>query len=374
MRASLESYPELARFLTGAPRRWSDLRISAAELTHLCDAEDLAPLCVHHLSRSEDSASWPESLVRDLDARARIHMARELARQREVGAVLRELAHAGVRPILMKGTALAYTVYDSPVLRPREDTYLLVAETDVDTARNVLSLLGYAATPLCHDLFCQFEMQRTDQFAVTHAFDVHWQISTQPVFRGVVAHVEAAARARCVPALGNEMKALGPIDALLLACIHPVMHHRGELRTLWALDMHLLAGTLSAEDFAEFAAEARRKAVAAVCAAQLRQAQRLFGTSIPTAAFERLDDASGEPSAEYLASERRWRHELVSSMRAEPSLGSRIERLRGVLAPPRDYMLATYGLRGKALGEWLLPALYLHRNLRGAWKILSGKK
>ena len=114
--------------------------------------------------------------------------------------------------------------------------------------------------------------------------------------------------------------------------------------------------------------------MAAVCAAQLRHAQRLFGTSIPAVVFEGLDDASGEPSAEYLASERRWRHELVSSMRAEPSLGSRIQHLRGVLAPPRDYMIATYGLRGKALGEWLLPALYLHRNLRGAWKILSGKK
>jgi putative ABC transport system permease protein len=49
-------------------------------------------------------------------------------------------------------------------------------------------------------------------------------------------------------------------------------------------------------------------------------------------------------------------------------------RLREVLLPSPDYMLALYGLRGKPLAAWLLPALYLHRNARGAWKVLSGKK
>ena len=36
-------------------------------------------------------------------------------------------------------------------------------------------------------------------------------------------------------------------------------------------------------------------------------------------------------------------------------------------------MPARYGLRGKPLTAWLLPVLYVHRNARGAWKILSGK-
>jgi len=37
-------------------------------------------------------------------------------------------------------------------------------------------------------------------------------------------------------------------------------------------------------------------------------------------------------------------------------------------------MLALYGLHGKPLAAWLLPMLYVHRNARGAWKVLSGKK
>ena len=312
--------------------------------------------------------------MRDLDRRVRMQMAQEIARRVEVSAVLDELGRAGVTPILMKGTALAYTVYDSPVLRPREDTDLLIAESDIDSARRILASRGYAATAQCHELFCQFEMQRTDQFGVAHAFDIHWHISTQPVFRRVITHADAWTRAEPVPALGAGVRALGRVDAMLLACVHPVMHHRGDARALWLYDMHLLAGALSPEEFDALAVEARRRAVAAVCASQLRHTQSVFGTAIPGSVFEQLDTASGEPSAEYLASQRKWHHELAASVRAEASLGARLHLLRGVVAPPREYMLATYGLRGTVLGGWLLPALYLHRNLRGAWKILAGKK
>lgn len=374
MRCSLESYPQLALWLAGGSRTWTDLRISETELQHLCDAEDLAPLCVHVLARSAQTAGWPGSLVEDLTARVRGQTVAEMVRQLEIGAVLSALAQSGVTPILMKGTAVAYTVYDSPALRPREDTDVLIAEADSNTTRKVLASRGYTATPQCHDLFCQFEMQRTDQFGVTHAFDIHWEISTQPVFRAVMTHRDALARAQPVAPLGPDALALGRLDALLLACVHPVMHHRGEPRAVWLYDMHLLARTLSTEEVEAFIAQARQAAVASVCARQLRRARTMFGTALPDRLVERLEEASDEPSAQYLASQRTWRHELMSSVRALPSLASRLQLLRGVLAPPSDYMLAAYGLRGKALGVWLLPALYVHRNLRGAWKVLAGKK
>ena len=94
----------------------------------------------------------------------------------------------------------------------------------------------------------------------------------------------------------------------------------------------------------------------------------------PASLVRHLSAASGEPSAAYFASQRRWRHELASSLRGSPRFADRIKLLREVLLPGQDYMLARYGLRGKPLAAWLLPVLYVHRNARGAWKILSGKK
>jgi hypothetical protein len=374
MRCSVDRFPAVAAFVAGSPRRWSDLNIGEDALLELCRAEDLSALCFHRLSQSAVTADWPPRVCEFLSETARVQAGEELLRGAETRAVLDTLTRAGLSPILIKGTPLAYTVYDAPALRPREDTDLLIAHEDVEAARRLLVSLGYSATVQCHDLFSQFEMQKVDGFGVCHAFDVHWKISTQPVFDRVLTHGEMLPRARPVPALGPHAMTAGLVDALLLACIHPVMHHQNAERVLWAYDAHLLALQLTADDFDDFVRHARQKRVAAVCARQLQRAQTLFHTTVPADVLAALSAVPDEPSADYLASQRRWHHELASSVRGLPRFGDRVRLLRDVLLPSPSYMLGAYGLRGKALGPWLLPALYVHRNLRGAWKILMGKK
>jgi Uncharacterised nucleotidyltransferase len=186
---------------------------------------------------------------------------------------------------------------------------------------------------------------------------------------------EILPRAVPVPALGPSAMALGNVDALLLACIHPVMHHRNEERLLWVYDIHLLAARLTLVEFEELVRLARTKKVAEVCARGLQLAEAMFGTPVPRQVLAELDHhGQDEPSADYLASERRWHHETIASLRALPRFGQRVRFVREVLLPSSHYMLGAYGLRGKSFGPWLLPALYVHRNLRGVWKILAGKK
>ena len=128
------------------------------------------------------------------------------------------------------------------------------------------------------------------------------------------------------------------------------MHHRNEERLLWAYDIHLLATSLARSEFAEFGRLACEKDVAEVCARGLRLAQTMFRTVVPAevmASLERHDRS--EPSAGYLASERRWHHETLASLRALPGFGERARLLRDVLLPSPSYMLGAYGLRGKPL-------------------------
>lgn len=374
MQSSLDGLPQLAAFLGGAPMRWPDLGIDESSLLELCKAEDLSALCFHRLSRSGSMDDWPASLREALSATARLQATEELLRASETRAVVDALSRAGVRSILIKGTPLAYTVYDAPVLRPRDDTDLLVPATDVAAARQVMASLGYATTVHCSDLFAQFEVQKVDRFGVCHAFDVHWKISTQPVFADVLTYQEMLPRTVAVPALGPAAITPHAEDALLLSCIHPVMHHQNAERCLWTYDTHLLASRLRPAEFDNFVCLATRKKVAAVCAHALQLAQTRFGTAVPPRVIRDLSTARDEPSADYLASYRRWHHELASSVRGLPRFADRVRLIRGVLLPSPAYMLAAYGLRGKSLAPWLLPALYVHRNVRGVWKILMGKK
>jgi hypothetical protein len=365
----------LFALLGGRNVRWPALRVTPAEFLAWCAEHDVKGLAHSRLARLRHREEWPAEIHEELAAHVHREAALEILRSEEISLAFADLAAAGVEPVLIKGTALAYGVYETPMCRPRADTDVLIREDAVETARAVFARRGYRTTVHCSDLFSQFEVQKEGRFGVTHVFDVHWKISTQRVFEHLLAYDELLARSRRVAALGPNAHGAGAVDALLLACVHPVMHHQNIERVLWIYDIHLLASTLASADFDALARLARQRKVAAICARGLRLAQTTFETPLPAGAVEALAHGDeGEPSAEYLASERRWHHELLASVRASRSLGSRIRLLREVLFPSPQYMLGAYGFRGRPLGVWLLPALYAHRNLHGIWKILAGKK
>jgi putative nucleotidyltransferase-like protein len=366
--------PGLLAVIRGDAVSWPDLAMTPAEFLDHCGRHDLSLLVYERIRRSADSAEWPSAVRDALLRHAREETARELLRREEIAGVIDALSDCGVRALVLKGTALAYTVYETPGARPRLDTDLFVEACDRDKARIALEKRGYAAPPYCAELLSQFEMAKIDAFGLVHVMDVHWKISTQPVFAGVLGFEEVLRRAVPVPAIGASALALGSVDALLVACMHPVMHHQNEERLLWMYDIHLLAEKLTAIEFEELVRLARAKQIAEVCGRGLRRAQAMFRTPISGSLLADLDRREQvEPSAEYLASQRRWHHETISSLRALP-LGARMRFVRGVLLPSPHYMLGAYGLRDKPLGPWLLPALYIHRNVRGAWRILAGKK
>ena len=162
--------------------------------------------------------------------------------------------------------------------------------------------LGYVEPPFSDGelLFCQFQVIKTDHLDIGHVFDVHWKISTQSVFADVLTYDELAAWAEPVPALGPNARAAGVVEALLLACIHPVMHHRNADRLIWLYDIHLLASRLSDVDLERFAARAVRKQVAAICLHQLLLTRARFGTRVSGALIETLSSpGAAEPSESY---------------------------------------------------------------------------
>jgi hypothetical protein len=373
--ATLEVDAALAAMLRGERVSWDALCTTAPAFVAACEDEGVTTLVARHLAAAGDDAGWPAPLVDDLQRLSRSAAAVELMQARELTRVLDALAAHDVAPLLLKGTALAYTVYDTPSARPRVDTDLLIRAADVPRVRDVLHGLGYTA-PLCCDgerLFCQFPLER-DIHGLRHRLDCHWKISTQAVFADLLTFEDASARSVPVPALGPHARTLAPADALLLACVHPAMHHRNQQPLVWLHDVHLLASTLDAEQFERFATAAVDGRVSAVCAAQLRLARARLHSPIPDRVLGRLAAPRQEPSAAYLQPGRTWRDELISSLRATPRWSERLQLLREIVLPGSGYMLQAYGWKPTPVGRALLPALYVHRALFGGWKMLAGQK
>ena len=344
------------------------------ELLEICAAEGFSPLVYRRLATKADEA-WPAAMRAALEREAHASAVQEALRRRELAAVIESFAAADVPVILLKGAAVAYSVHDEPADRPRADTDLLIPREKVDAARAELHRLGYQPSILCDgDLFCQFEMVKTDRFGVHHAIDCHWKISTQPVFADMVTFDELDREAVPLPRLHSLARAAGPVHAIFLACLHPAMHHRNIERLIWTYDIHLLASRLSESEFDRLAGLATAKRAGAVVACQLRRARGRFGTVVPGGALARLEGALGEPSADYLRSGRRWHNELVSSMRGLAAWPDRVRLARDVMFPDARYMLRSYGLESSVIGPALLPTLYAHRGIKGVLRVLAGKK
>ncbi|MCA1651536.1 MAG: nucleotidyltransferase family protein, partial [Acidobacteria bacterium] len=218
------------------------------------DLHGVQALLCAQLRSSDCWRGWPSDLRRALAAEAASQTALEMLQAQETVTVLEALTQSGVRPLLMKGAPLAYTHYRSPHLRPRGDTDALIPRVERETAGSVLAGLGYARRNLTSGelVSYQYTWSRLDRHGMTHAIDLHWRVSNNQMFAEALSYDELARGSVAVPQLGG--RALGPVHALLLACMHRVVHitapyfaddsiHYGD-RLIWLYDIHLLVSQM----------------------------------------------------------------------------------------------------------------------------------
>lgn len=361
--------------LRGHTPSWADVGASRQGVLDACESFEVDALVHDRLTRGQPWHDWPLDVCRELALRSHAAAARELLRNGEIQRVLEQLAASQIFPIVFKGAALAYVAYDSPASRPHADVDLLVAREEIETVRTVLSAAGYEEPPFSDGelLFCQFQMTKCDRFGVLHVFDIHWKISTQALFADVLTYDEIAAESMPLTALGRHARTTSGPHALILACIHPVMHHRNYPRLIWLCDVDRLARLMSPEALHRFAAIAVDRGVAQICLRQLQAVVARLATPVSDDVMAMLVTSSSlEPSTAFLRPGRRWHHELVSNLRSLTGWRDRARFLREVVLPSPQYMLDIYQLGPGARAA--LPALYLHRCLSGLVKIALKKK
>lgn len=306
-------------------------------------------------------------VLRDrLMAALRAQAAVEETARRELKIVLIALQERGVVPVLFKGTALAYTQYPDPVLRPRFDTDALIAAHERDAVRETLERCGYRRPPFSSGELITYQepFQRVDERGIPHAIDVHWRISNPQVLSQALTVEQVRSEAEPIPMLGDPARAARPSHALAVACIHRVAHHSGEERLIWLYDIHLIAQRLSWAEADRFVSLVHSQELRTVCAQGLSAALKCFRGTRITPLLARLYDGGQreEPSAIYAAAPMRKVDVLVSDLKALGGWRPKIRLLREHVLPPADYMRQTYGVSSSAL----LPLLYVWRVARGA--------
>ncbi|MEN8261380.1 MAG: nucleotidyltransferase family protein, partial [Pseudomonadota bacterium] len=108
----------------------------------------------------------------------------ELQRRPALAELLDALANRQIPALLMKGAALAYTLYPSPGLRPRSDTDILIPESAAAPARARLETLGFNLSESAGTTTLSYQFTATRQLpgGSPDVVDVHHRLSNRAAF------------------------------------------------------------------------------------------------------------------------------------------------------------------------------------------------
>jgi Uncharacterised nucleotidyltransferase len=351
-----------APMLSGALRAWPEEAQDPGEAVEEAIAHGVAPLLAQTIGRGE--RGWPAPFAAGLVAATRGEIALAGIRERALTGVLEALAAGGVRVLVIKGAHLAYVLYESPELRPRWDTDLLIDEADRERTREILERRGYAYVPHVSGslVMPQFHFRREERSGAADQLDVHWRLVVPHAFSALPLFSELWNRSMPIPAFGPRVRGPSLADALLIACAHQAAHHSEWRALIWVVDVQRLAERLSSGEAEWFVERATRARVRAVAGRALSLARDLLGARLPPplASLAREPVDMAEPSAAYLSPVGPIQG-LALDLRALDGWSARTRLLREHLFPPRAYMRA-YAPDTR----WPLPALYVRRAVTGA--------
>ncbi|MCI5122705.1 MAG: hypothetical protein D3908_16270, partial [Candidatus Electrothrix sp. AUS4] len=141
-------------------------------------SQGMAPLLFRKLAEGK-GGTWPQSLLRRLKELALRQAAFDLVAEVDLRQLLDAFARIDVRPLLLKGTPLSYTLYPEPGLRPRCDTDLLIPASDRDKTAALMKKMGYAPLHEAQADYINTQMsyaRKTGQGGICR-YDLHWQVS-----------------------------------------------------------------------------------------------------------------------------------------------------------------------------------------------------
>lgn len=240
----------------------------------------------------------PAEFGRALQQHAMIAEFRQRHLAARLHAVLAELDAAGIRVLLLKGAALALTLYRDLVDRPMGDIDLLVDAVDALRAETLLRTTGWrqSGSDACAGFYEQHHhgmpLESADGAGI--GLEIHTDLLPPGhPFRLRPAELWAAA----VPVGCAERRAfaLRPAHALLHAATHFVWSHMaatGAWRTFRDVHAFVRCGAIDWTGFAELALQTR---AASCCYWTLRLARELSGAPVPHAVLHRLRPPLSRP-------------------------------------------------------------------------------
>lgn len=346
----------------------------------------ISPLLYWKITTLSSASLLPHHVVEHLRNAFLWSRFRTMQMEKQLSVLLNAFQHAGIDILILKGPALARSVYPDPATRPSSDLDILIKPSQVKRAGALLLELGYKRktkrfTPFLKDIYNDDLFSPPEKARHFRGIELHWDLyichgETREV--GVEDLFQRAVELK-TPSL--TMSILHPIDALIYAAIN-IRNHLPRNRLTWIYDTALLAGQLrKADDWKILQQRCVEWRGRNVLETALKLSRDWVGISIP---FE-FGDFSQWPAPVAVESARHCRpgmgHEwfidgvfiyVVRIFRVDSvfSIFSMVTCVFTLLFPSADNIRASY----PPSYRWLLPLSYVRRWLNWGkmwfWKVV----
>ncbi len=312
--------------------------------------------------------------------------AQNLVKFNELEKVLQIFKEAGVPVIILKGAALAKTVYGSIGNRPMNDVDLLIHPQDRMRIMPILEMNGYQIKPWPQEKFHPYNISVTSEIDIIAKtgtiFDLHWDlISFEWVKLMTRLDMQALWQsAQSVNMNGLQVLQLSPYDNLIHICLHLMM--QAYTHQIAYQDIVALLNHYQPFPWNEFFERATASRVCTTCYFALETAASELGAVVPLYVLDglrppswkkwlihRISDPKKGLHGEIMSGDRKYLVQLVAADRAIDV--GRV--LLWLFLPGPAWLAERYGLKN-GLQSWLAcfwhPFIVLSRGLRGFYQVL----
>ena len=338
----------LAAILAGARPFWAAVTTEVThELVKYAHREGVLALVDKRLRElPPGDFAAPLEVRQAFSASARREAISSMLLQSEALRVLSLMADIGIPGLLLKGSALAYSAYSQPHMRACSDVDLLLPSREAaEQLAALLTALGYERSKtsgelVAYELLCRRPV--SDDWHVE--IDIHWRLANSPLFSNAFTFDELMADSVALPKLASNARGLGPVHAMIHACVHRALNLSigvGD-KLKWQYDLELVRANFTAADWRRLVDISIRKGLAGVVLNGLKNGARTFESQLPhewTTALARAE-LTETLDARRLSD---WHYMQRMTLKSLPTVFLKMRWLWQRLFPSLDYLRHLYG-------------------------------